>query len=129
MARYKRNSGHRWIGLLGQEAHAADIWPIGFRPSESFKATYTLEARLQQLERMLRMLPDLQACAEWLVDVPHPTTYYHVGGAFNDCCDVWPHRYLVFRGQRLVFRSPFHCTGPGQYHVDVRDLGQFLDSI
>lgn len=129
--RDKSHGRVRWLGLLNQEAHAQDIWPIGFDVKDSFCATYTLETRLKRLEVMLRVFPELgaaQGCDEWFLDIP-TTTYYHVGGTFNDVLGVWPHHYLVFQGTRLIFRSAYHYTGPGQYHIDVQDLVLFLQSL
>lgn len=115
---------------MNQEAHAQDIWPIGYgaksKPSTRLTSSGTLAARIANAQVLLTDYPSL-AKLEWYVDTP-TDSLYHVGGEFNDRYHVWPHKYLIFKNGKLVFRSPFRSTKTGHY-IDIRDLEIALTAL
>lgn len=110
------------IGILGQEAHASDVWPIG--DEEALCASYDLASRERNLQILLERFPSLSVF-DWYLDPPNQS-FYHVGGSFNSVFGTWPHRYLVFdREGGLLFHPPFHRREKDQY-VLFSDLLNFL---
>jgi len=118
----------QFIGILNQEAHAKDVWPIGAGERLSNNATFSIEERVAAAHRMLDTLPQLNVL-RWFVDRPNES-FYHVGGDFNDRFGAWPHKYFVFdRDGRLLFRSSFHFAGPRQHFINFNDLPRFLETL
>ena len=126
--RAKTDSRFQFLGITLQEAHAADVWPIGKPACVTPNATYSIQDRVDNCKSMLDTLPTL-SCLEWFVDIPTSNPNHHVGGSFNDIFGAWPHRYFVLDQKGcLLFRPQFHKKGPMEYYIDFEDLREFLSS-
>ena len=120
----KKYPSLNWMGILNQEAHAQDIWPIGYKEGVcTLKATMDVKSRIANAHLLLASYPELK-CFPWYVDVP-TKSLYHVGGEFNDVFHCWPHRYLVFSEGKLIFHTTFHSSTEGHF-MHFEDLVQFL---
>src|SRR4051794_36491728 len=101
----------QFLGITTQEAHAQDVWPIGSDLEYHTRCSYDLQHRVDNARQMLRVLPGLSRF-RWFVDPPNKD-FYHVGGPFNCLFAAWPHKYFVLDSRgKLLFRSPFHTSGP-----------------
>ncbi len=120
----------QFLGVLLQEAHATDVWPIGL--DHAIPASYDIPARLDRLVSLAKLLPSVVAPAApitWSVDVPNKG-FFHVGGSVNDVLGAWPHNYYVFDGDgRLLFRTAHHFSIKGGFFIDVLDLEKFVDAL
>ena len=119
----------RFIGILNQEAHAGDVWPIAAKEEYTLNATADVPSRIDNAKHMLRTFPQLNALDQWFVDRPN-NNFHHVGGDFNDRLGAWPHCYFVFSSDgKLVYRSAFRTLGPREHFIDIKDLQQFLEEL
>lgn len=122
------NAKFQFVGIVNQEAHAKDVWPIGYGDL-TLNATTDVKSRIDNAKILLQRFKPLQRMLpHWYVDIP-TDSLFHVGGSFNDYYDVWPHKYLVFSPQGvLLFRSHFHRSKEIHY-VKLDDLIVFLASL
>jgi len=109
------------IGILQQEAHARDIWPIGYG-DHALASTYDIPSRISNAKTLLQRYPDLKTDIGWYVDIPN-RSWYHVGGSFNSQMNAWPHRYFIFsRTGKLLFRTEHHDGNIGEHYILFQDL-------
>lgn len=114
--------------MLVQEAHAQDVWPVGYDQEVSPNATHDLPSRQRNLLHMLATFPEL-SCLTWYMDPPERDRYHHVGGSFNTAYHVWHHKYVVLdQSSRLLFRSEFHSVKAREHFIRFQDLVEFLDT-
>jgi len=112
-----------WFGVYNQEAHDTKIWPIAL--PGALPPTFSQEEREGNLKTFLDRYPRL-AGMKWMVDIPD-SSWFHVGGSFNQVFNAWPHRYFVIYKQRLVYRSEFFLDEFGESFIDFGDLISFLN--
>ncbi len=132
VARLKDHRDFQCIGILLQEAHAADVWPIGFPETLTPNATYTLTDRSKNLERMLEAIPDWRGF-QWYMDIPEADPNHHVAGSFNSTFWCWPHRYLILESASspptLLFRTDFHYRSARNLFIDFADLQEKVEEL
>ena len=111
--------------MVGQEAHAKDVWPIGYE--DALCSTHTAEERNINALVLLGRHPCLLDKVTWFIDPPTSNPDHHVGGQLNDVLGVWPHKYAVFDSTgKLLFRNELKRAGPGLHYVDFTDLETFM---
>jgi hypothetical protein len=62
----------------------------------------------------------------WTIDIPNKERF-HVGGSFNNIMNCWPHKYFVFQGTKLIYRSEFYVNKDGERYIKLSHLEEFLE--
>lgn len=113
----------QWIGITLQEAHDADIWPIG--KENAPQASFTVEDRITNTKRLFTTFPLKDIAIRWFVDVPNDS-WFHVGGSFNSQFRAWPHNFYVFQYSRFVYEAPKRITSKGETFIQFQDIIDFI---
>lgn len=116
------------IGVVNQEAHAKDVWPIGY--DDALNASFDVATRKTNAHIMLERFPAL-CLIPWFIDPPtRGDSVHHVGGSLNDTLAIWPHKYTVFNREGvLLYRTELKQQGPGLHYIDFSDLERFVEGV